>query len=102
MKLKKGDKVIVIAGKDKGKIGEILKAFPKESKVLVAGVNEVKKHQKPSRANKGGVVAKLMPIHYSNIAYYDESLKKGSRVGFKIDENSEKKRYSKKSSEIIG
>ena len=101
MKLKKGDKVVVIAGKDKGKTGEVLKSFPKDLKVLVSGVNEVKKHQKPSRQSQGGIITKSMPIHISNVAFYDEKAKKASRVGYKILESGEKKRYSKKSEEIL-
>ncbi len=102
MKLKKGDTVLVIAGKDKGKTGEIIKSFPQESKVLVSGVNEVKKHQKPSRASEGGIVVKSMPIHISNVSFYDKKAEKASRVGYKTLDNGEKKRFAKKTGEIIG
>lgn len=101
-KLKKGDKVIVLTGKDKGKIGDILEMHIQDDKALVSGVNEVKKHQKPSRSSQGGIVTKLMPVHISNIAFYDEKSKKASRVGFKILKDGEKKRFAKRSDEIIG
>ncbi|NRA73312.1 MAG: 50S ribosomal protein L24 [Rickettsiales bacterium] len=101
-KLKKGDKVIVTTGKDRGKVGDILKLFPKLDKVIVSGVGEVKKHQKPTKAGGGGIVKKSMPIHISNIAFYDEKNKKPSKIGYKILDNGDKKRIMKTSSEIIG
>ena len=101
-KLKKGDKVIVIAGKDKGKTGEILQVFPKEDNVIVSGAGEVKKHKKPSKAGGGGIVKKSMPINISNVAFYDEKNKKLSKIGYKILENGDKKRVIKNSAEIIG
>ena len=83
MKIKKGDKVIVIAGADKGKIGTVQKAFPKLNRVVVDGVNLVTKHQKPTQANpNGGRVELYAPIHVSNVAIYDEKEKKASRVGY--------------------
>jgi large subunit ribosomal protein L24 len=102
LKLKKGDKVIVITGKDKGKVGNILQVLPKSEKVIVSGVGEVKKHSKPSKTGGGGIVKKSMPIHISNVAFYDEKSKKLSKVGYKILENGEKKRIIKTSKEIIG
>jgi large subunit ribosomal protein L24 len=101
-KLKKKDKVIVIAGKDKGKVGEILQVLLKQERVLVSGVGEVTKHTKPSQAGGGGRVKKSMPIHISNVAFYDEKNKKPSRVGYSILETGEKKRIMKTSKEIIG
>jgi len=101
-KLKKGDKAIVIAGKDKGKIGEILQVFPRNERVMVVGVGEVKKHTKPSKTGGGGIVKKNMPIHISNVAFYDEKSKKMSKVGYKILDTGEKKRTMKTSKEIIG
>lgn len=100
-KIKKGDKVTILSGKDKGKVGEILKMFPSEQRCLVSGVNEVKKHQKPTRDSKGGVVTKSMPMHVSNVAYYDEKTKSPVKVGFKVV-NGDKKRFIKKTNEIIG
>ena len=97
MKIKKGDKVIVIAGADKGKIGTVQKAFPKLNRVVVDGVNLVTKHQKPTQANpNGGRVELYAPIHVSNVAIYDEKEKKASRGGFVL-ENGKKVRVSKAS-----
>ncbi len=102
MNIKKGDKVQVITGAYKGTVGEVLKAFPKENKVLVEGVNMVKKHQKPTQANPdGGIVEKEAKIHVSNVMLYDEKAKEASRIGHKIvtdkDGKNVKVRYFKKS-----
>ncbi|MEQ9116101.1 MAG: 50S ribosomal protein L24 [Rickettsiales bacterium] len=100
-KIKKGDKVVVVAGKDKGKVGDILKMFPADSRCLVSGVNEVKKHQKPTRESKGGIVTKAMPIHISNVAYYDEKTKSPVKLGRKMVDKT-KKRFIRKTNEILG
>ncbi len=102
MKIKKGDKVIVITGKDKGKTGEVTKAMPKENKVIVSGVNMVKRHQKPTQENAGGIVSKEAPIHVSNVAIVDPKSGKASRIGTKILDNGRKVRVAKKSGEVIG
>ncbi len=102
MKIKKGDKVIVITGKDKGKTGEVTKAMPKENKVIVSGVNMVKRHQKPSQESAGGIVSKEAPIHVSNVAIVDPKSGKGSRVGMKFLDDGRKVRVAKKSGEVIG
>ncbi len=82
MRLKKGDKVKVITGHYKGTVGEITKVFPKDDKVIVEGVNLVKKHLKPTQANpEGGKIEKEMPIHVSNVMAYDSKAKQASRVG---------------------
>lgn len=97
MHVKKGDKVMVIAGKDKGKQGVILEAYPKESRVLVEGVNIVKKHAKPSQANpQGGIIEMEAPIHASNVMPLDPETKEPTRVGYRI-ENGKKIRIAKKS-----
>lgn len=101
-KLKRGDKVIVVAGKDKGKTGDIVKVLPLLDKVVVSGVNAVKKHTKPSKTSQGGIVSKNMPLHISNVAFLDAKTNKASRVGYKILENGEKKRVAKRSGEIVG
>ncbi|HOP49074.1 MAG TPA: 50S ribosomal protein L24 [Ignavibacteriales bacterium] len=107
MKFKKGDTVIVIAGNDKGKTGKILKVLPKENRVIIEGVNIRKKHTRPTQLNpQGGIIEKEMPIHISNVMYYDEKNKKGSRVGFAfiIDEKTgknKKVRVLKTSGEMI-
>jgi large subunit ribosomal protein L24 len=98
MKIKKGDKVIVLAGKDKGKTGEVLRAFPKLGKVVVAGVNIAKKHTK-NRFNtdkKGEIVDKTMPIDASNVALIDSKTNKATRVSYKI-EGDKKVRVARKS-----
>ena len=95
-KYKKGDEVIVKVGKDKGKIGKIAKVFSSIDKVIISGVNVSKKHQKPSQDSKGGIVNKEMPIHISNLSFYDPEFKKGVRIGYKI-ENNKKVRISKSS-----
>ena len=96
MKLVKGDKVIVISGKDKGKIGNIQKALPKEHKVIVDGVNVRKKHVKPSQTNPEGSIQEIFaPIDVSNVMYYDKKKKKGSRIGYKFNKDGKKVRVLK-------
>lgn len=101
-KLKKGDDVIIIAGKDKGKKGSILTIVGIDH-VIVQGVNSVKKHQKPNPASgsTGGIIDKEMPIHISNVAIYNFALKKADRIGFKTDNNSNKVRIYRSNGEII-
>lgn len=101
MYIKKLDKVKVISGKDKGKEGTVLAAFPKKDKVIVEGVNKVKKHQKPNAAfPQGGIVEVEAPIHVSNVQLIDPKTGEATRVGFKV-EDGKKVRVSKKSGEII-
>ncbi|MBE6446459.1 MAG: 50S ribosomal protein L24 [Alphaproteobacteria bacterium] len=100
-RLKKGDKVIVIAGKDKGKTGEITKVLVKESKVLVSGINMVKRHTKPTQENAGGIISKEMPIHISNVAFIDPKTSKATRLGIKMDKDGHKVRVAKKSGEVV-
>ena len=101
MKIKKGDKVKVITGHYKGTIGEVLVALPKENKVIVEGVNLVKKHMKPTQANPdGGIIEKEAPIHVSNVMAYDAKAKTASRIGYKV-EKGEKVRVHKKSGNVI-
>ncbi|MDD4555736.1 MAG: 50S ribosomal protein L24 [Alphaproteobacteria bacterium] len=100
LKIKKGDQVIVISGEDKGKVGEILRAMPKDGKVLVQGVNLVKRHQKPSQTNPGGIVTKEAPISVSNVALVDPKSGKATKVGYK-DVDGKKVRFARKSGEVI-
>tara|TARA_B100000989_G_C19484776_1_gene446893 strand:+ start:55 stop:357 length:303 start_codon:yes stop_codon:yes gene_type:complete len=100
MKLKKGDEVIVLAGKDKGKTGKIVKIFPKLMKAIVSEINRVKKNQKPDNNQPGGIIDKDMPIHISNLSYYDPELKKGIKIGFRSDSN-KKIRINKSSGKEI-
>ena len=98
-KLKKGDKVVVLAGKDKGKQGEIAAVFPKENKAVVDGVNIAIRHTRQSQTSQGGRVAKAMPIDLSNLALLDKN-GKATRVGFRI-EGDKKVRYAKTTGEAI-
>ncbi|WP_028273307.1 50S ribosomal protein L24 [Atopococcus tabaci] len=101
MFIKSGDKVKVMAGKDKGKEGTVLKAMPKKDRVIVEGVNIIKKHNKPSAMSpQGGIEEKEAPIHVSNVMLIDPSTGEPTRVGFRI-EDGKKVRYSKKSGETI-
>ncbi|MBO7257579.1 MAG: 50S ribosomal protein L24 [Alphaproteobacteria bacterium] len=102
MKIKKGDQVIVITGRDKGKTGEVTKAMPKENKVLVSGINLVKRHTKPTQENAGGIISKELPIHVSNVALIDPKSGKATRVGIKVEKDGSKVRVAKKSGEVIG
>ncbi|MGM0368977.1 MAG: 50S ribosomal protein L24 [Bacillota bacterium] len=100
--VKKGDKVEVIAGKDKGREGEILKAFPDRDRVVVEGVNIVKKHQQPTQDNpQGGIQEQEAPIHISNVMLICKHCNEASRTGKKILDNGEKARYCKKCNEIV-
>lgn len=101
MHVKKGDKVMVISGKDKGKTGVILAAFPKKDRVLVEGVNIVKKHSKPSQMNpQGGIFNQEAPIHVSNVMPIDPKTGEPTRVGVK-EVNGKNVRYAKKSGEVL-
>jgi len=100
IKLKKGDEVIVLTGKDKGKTGKIIKMIPKKMKAVVSELNKVKKNQKPDNNQPGGIIEKEMPIHISNLSFYDAELKRGIKVGFKII-NNKKNRINKKSGKEI-
>jgi large subunit ribosomal protein L24 len=100
-KIKKGDRVVVIAGKDKGKAGEVTKAMPTDQKVIVAGVNIITRHRKPSQANpQGGLERSEAPIHVSNVAIEDPKTGKATRVRFE-DRDGKKVRVAVKSGELI-
>jgi len=94
------DEVIVLTGKDKGKTGKIVKMFPKKMKAIVSELNKVKKNQKPDNNQPGGIVDKEMPIHISNLSFYDPELKKGIKIGYKFIEN-KKVRINKSSGKEI-
>ena len=95
-KIKKGDEVIVLAGKDKGKKGKIVKLLPKLNKAIVSDINKVKKHQKPGNNEPGGIVEKEMPIQISNLKFFDPKSNKGVRIGFKLNKDGKKVRIDKK------
>ena len=99
-KLKKGDEVIVLAGKDKGKTGKIIKMLPKKMKAIVSEINKVKKNQKPDNNQPGGIIEKEMPLHISNLSFYDSKLKKGVRIGYEVKEN-KKVRINRSSREEV-
>ena len=100
-KIKKGDKVVVLTGKDKGKKGDVGAVFPKENKALVQGVNMVKRHEKPSQTSAGGIVTREAKVHLSNIAIQDPKSGKPTRVGFKTLDDGRKVRVAKASGEMI-
>ena len=100
MKIKKGDQVVILSGDDKGKNGEVVKAMPKEGKVVVQGVNLVKRHTKPSQTTPGGIVTKEAPINVSNVALVDPKSGKATKVGYK-EVNGKKVRVARKSGEVI-
>ena len=99
-KLRKGDEVIVLAGKDKGKKGKILRILPANQKAIVSEINKVKKHKKPGNNEPGGIVDKEMPIQISNIAYFDAKSNKAVKIGFKISKD-KKIRFNKNSGKEI-
>jgi large subunit ribosomal protein L24 len=99
-KIKKGDRVVVLAGRDKGKQGEVLRVWPKEERVLVSGLNLVKRHTRPTQADpQGGIKTKEAPLHVSNVAFVDSD-GKPTRVGFRLD-GDKKVRFAKSNGEVI-
>ena len=100
LKIKKGDQVVVLSGDDKGKTGEVVKALPKEGKVVVQGVNLVKRHTKPSQTTPGGIITKEAPINASNVAIVDPKSGKASKVGYN-EVDGKKVRVARKSGEVI-
>lgn len=100
-KVKKGDRVIVLSGKDKGKTGEILKMFLEDHRAIVQGVNMVKRHTAPSQTGAGGIVEKEAAIHISNLSHIDPKDSNATRVGYKTLEDGRKVRFAKRSGEVI-
>ena len=100
-KIRKGDKVVVLAGKDKGRSGEVVRVMPKEDKAIVRGVNMIRRHQRQSQSQEGGIITKEAPIHLSNIALADPKDGKPTRVGFQIQQDGTKVRVAKRSGEVI-
>lgn len=100
-KIKKGDRVVLLTGKDKGRQGAVLKVFPKEQRVLVEGLNIVQRHTRPTQGDpQGGIKNKEAPVHVSNVAFVDPKTGEPTRIGFKI-EGDKKVRVAKKSGEVI-
>ena len=100
-KIKKGDKVVVLTGRDAGKSGEVVQVIPKETRAIVRGVNLVKKHQRQTAQQEGGIISKEATIHLSNIAIADPKDGKPTRVGFKVLEDGRKVRFAKRSGDLI-
>ena len=101
LKIRKGDRVIVLAGKDKGKSGEVLRVMPKEERAVVQGVNMARRHQRQTPSQEGGIISKEMPIHVSNLSLRDPKDGKPTRVGFKLLQDGKKVRFAKRSGEVI-
>ncbi len=101
LRVKKGDEVVVLTGREKGKKGNVLKVVPKDQRVLVQGVNMVKRHTRPSQANPGGIVEKEASLHVSNVAHVDPKTGEPTRVGYRRLDDGRKVRFAKRSGEII-
>ncbi|HXW70080.1 MAG TPA: 50S ribosomal protein L24 [Methylocella sp.] len=100
-KIKKGDRVVVLTGRDKGRSGEVVEVRPKEERAIVRGINTVKRHFKQTAKQEGGIITKEIPIHLSNLALADPSGGRPTRVGFKILDDGRKVRFAKRSGELI-
>ena len=101
VKVKKGDNVIVITGRDKGKTGEVLRVFPADSRIIVQGINVAKRHTRPRMGDPGGIVEKELTIHISNVAHIDPGSSRPSRIGYRRLEDGRKVRFARRSGEII-
>ncbi len=99
-KIRKGDKVVVLTGKDKGRTGEVLEVHPKDDKAVVRGINQVRRHQRQTQSQQGGIITKEAPIHLSNLAIADPKDGKPTRVGF-TEKDGKKVRVAKRSGEVI-
>jgi large subunit ribosomal protein L24 len=101
LKIKKGDKVVVITGRDKGKSGEVLRVLRADDRVVVQGVNMIKRHTRPSAGQAGGIVEKEAAVHISNVAHIDPKSNKPTRVGYKVLADGRKVRFAKRSGEVL-
>jgi len=100
-KIRKGDRVVVLTGRDKGRAGEVIEVRPREARALVRGVNLVKRHQRQSVKQEGGIIQKEAPVHLSNLALVDPKDGKPTRVGFRVLEDGRKVRFAKRSGDLI-
>jgi large subunit ribosomal protein L24 len=100
-KIKKGDSVVVISGRDRGKRGEVMRVMRKEDRLVVQGVNMIKRHTRPSAGHPGGIVDKEASIHVSNVAHVDPASSRPTRIGYKVLEDGRKVRFAKRSGEVI-
>ncbi len=101
LKIKKGDRVVVLAGRDKGKTGEVLRVMPQDRRVLVQGVQTMKRHQRPTQTTPGGINEFEAPLHVSNVALVDPKTSEATRVGYKRLDDGRKVRFAKRSGEIV-
>ena len=101
LKVKKGDNVIVITGKDKGKSGEVVSVFPKTSRVVIRGVNIAKRHTAQSQTSQGGILDKELSIHVSNVLHIDPKDQKATKIGYKFLKDGRKVRYAKRSGDLV-
>jgi large subunit ribosomal protein L24 len=101
LKVKKGDSVVVITGRDKGKTGEVLRVLPADSRVIVQGINVAKRHARPRMGDPGGIIEKELTIHISNVAHIDPRSSKPTRIGYKNLEDGRKVRFARRSGEVI-
>jgi large subunit ribosomal protein L24 len=101
MKIKKGDTVVVISGRDKGKTGEVLRVLPPEHRAIVQGVNIARRHTKPRMGEPGGILEKELALNISNLAHVDPSSGRPTRIGYKFLEDGRKVRFAKRSGEVI-
>lgn len=100
-KIRKGDKVVILSGKDKGRNGEVIKVNPEENTAIVRGINMVKRHQRQTQTQEAGIISKEAPLHISKLAIADPKDGKPSRVGFRIEEGGKKVRVAKRSGDLI-
>ena len=100
-KIRKGDKVVVLTGRDKGRTGEVVRVMPRETRALVRGVNMVKRHQRQTQTQEAGIISKEAPVHLSNLAVADPKDGKPTRVGYKVLEDGRKVRVAKRSGDLI-
>jgi len=101
LRIKKGDNVVVITGRDKGKMGEVLRVFPADSRIIVQGVNIAKRHTRPRMGDPGGIVEKELTIHISNVAHIDPRSRRPTRIGYKHLTDGRKVRFARRSGEVI-
>ncbi|WP_421723956.1 50S ribosomal protein L24 [Bauldia sp.] len=100
-RIKKGDKVVVLAGKDKGKTGDVVRVLPADNRVIVRGINISRRHQRQTPSQQAGIVAKEMPVDLSNVAVADPSDGKPTKVGFRFNKDGAKERFSRRTGELI-
>jgi len=101
MKIKKGDEVIVISGRDKGRTGEVLRVLPSEGRLVVQGVHMARRHTKPRLGDPGGIVERELTIHASNVAHVDPQSRRPTRVGYRFLEDGRKVRFARRSGEVL-